>query len=181
VPAGTPNPRSICARKTRVSPVPSVGNSSPAAGLQPTCDLGLSSPRSASNWICSSVTVDASQTVHGSGTGAFSILPSSKPVHLDLKVMGDLVRMRGRGDSGPKLGGAATFSGHCAAAQALSGNGGKWRPLGRRSALYNRGPAAQRMVTPRGLFGANHGEPTVWHPQRIYCPTALSGLTAIWR
>jgi hypothetical protein len=65
-------------------------------------------------------------------------LPSSKPVHLDLKVMGDLVRMRGRGDSGPKLGGAATFSGHCAAAQALSGNGGKWRPLGRRSALYNR-------------------------------------------
>jgi hypothetical protein len=107
----------MCARKTTVSPVPSVGNSSPAAGLQPTCDLGLSNPRSASDWICSSVTVDASQTVHGSGMGAFSILPSSKPVHLDLKVTSDLVRMRGSGDGGPKLGGAAAFSGHSAAAE----------------------------------------------------------------
>jgi hypothetical protein len=44
-------------------------------------------------------------------------LPSSKPVHLVLKVTSDLVRMRGRSGGGPKLGGAATFSGHCATAE----------------------------------------------------------------
>jgi hypothetical protein len=88
----------MCATKTTVSTVPSVGNSSPAAGLQPTCALGLSSPQSASDWIYSSVTVDVSQTVLGSGMGAFSILPSSKPVHLDQKVMSDLVHMRGNGN-----------------------------------------------------------------------------------
>jgi hypothetical protein len=43
-----------------VSPVPSVGNSLPTADLKPTFDLGLSSPRSASDWICSSVTMGAS-------------------------------------------------------------------------------------------------------------------------
>jgi hypothetical protein len=49
--------------------------------------------------------------------GAFSILPSSKPVHLDLKVTSDLVRMRGRGGGRPKLGGSAAFFGHCVAAE----------------------------------------------------------------
>jgi hypothetical protein len=49
--------------------------------------------------------------------GAFSILPSSKPVHLDLKVTIDLVRMRGRGGGRPKLGSAVAFSGHCAAVE----------------------------------------------------------------
>jgi hypothetical protein len=49
--------------------------------------------------------------------GAFSILPSPKPVHLDLKIISDLVRMRGRNGSRPKLGGAATFSVHCAVAE----------------------------------------------------------------
>jgi hypothetical protein len=42
--------------------------------------------------------------------GAFSILPSSKPVHLYLKVTSDLVRMRECGDGGPKLGGTAALS-----------------------------------------------------------------------
>jgi hypothetical protein len=56
---------------------PTVGNSAPAAGLQPTCALGLSSPRFASDWICSSVIVDVSQTVLGSRMDAFSILLSS--------------------------------------------------------------------------------------------------------
>jgi hypothetical protein len=46
--------------------------------------------------------------------GSFSILPSSKSVHLDLKVTSDLVRMRGRGCGRPKLGGATAFSRHCA-------------------------------------------------------------------
>jgi hypothetical protein len=32
-PTGTLNPRLICTRKTTVSPVPSVGNSSPTVGL----------------------------------------------------------------------------------------------------------------------------------------------------
>jgi hypothetical protein len=55
-------------RKMTVTLVPSVRNSSPAAGLQPTCDLGLSSSLSASDWIYSSVTEDVSQTVGGSET-----------------------------------------------------------------------------------------------------------------
>jgi hypothetical protein len=55
--------------------------------------------------------------VGGLGMGAFSILPSSKPVHLDLKVTSNLVRMRGRGGGRPKLGGATTFSGHYAAVE----------------------------------------------------------------
>jgi hypothetical protein len=49
--------------------------------------------------------------------GAFSILPSSKLVHLDLKVMIDLVHMRGRGGGRPKLGSVVAFSGHCAAVE----------------------------------------------------------------
>jgi hypothetical protein len=55
--------------------------------------LGLSNSRSAKAWICSSATVDSSQTVSGSGTGAFSIFPSSKPMDLDLNITRDLVRM----------------------------------------------------------------------------------------
>jgi hypothetical protein len=47
--------------------------------------------------------------VLGSGIAAFSILPSSKPTPLDLKVTSDLVRMRRRGGGGPKLRGALTF------------------------------------------------------------------------
>jgi hypothetical protein len=47
--------------------------------------------------------------VLGSGIDGFSILPSSNPMHLDLKVINDLVRMRGRGGSGSKLGGALAF------------------------------------------------------------------------
>jgi hypothetical protein len=49
--------------------------------------------------------------------GAFSIFPSSKPMHLDLKVTSDLVRMRGHGGGRTKLGGTATFSEHCAVAK----------------------------------------------------------------
>jgi hypothetical protein len=45
---------------------------------------------------------------------------------------------------------------------ALSGNGSKWRPLGREATLYNRDPALQRAAGPRGLSGANFGDPTVW-------------------
>jgi hypothetical protein len=75
--------------------------------------------------------------------GAFSILPSSKPVHLDLKVTSDLVHMRGHGDDTPKLGDHVAFSVHCAVAETLaqSENGSKWRPLGRGSALYKSGPS----------------------------------------
>jgi hypothetical protein len=164
-----PNPRSMCARKTVVSPVPFVGNSSPTAGLQQTCALGLNNLLSASDWIYSLVTLDVSQMVLGSGMGAFSIFPSSKLVHLDLKVTSDLVRFR-RHDSGkPKLGGAVAFSVHCAAAEtlALSGNGSKWRPLGHGSALYNGALVSQGAATPRGLSGVIHDDPTVWRPQRI--------------
>jgi hypothetical protein len=105
----------------------------------------------------------------GSGMGTFSILPLSKPVHLDLKVTSDLVRFRGHDSGKPKLGDAVAFSVHCAAAEtlALSGNGSKWRPLGHGSALYNRAPVSQRAVTPRGLSGVIHDDPTVWRPQRI--------------
>jgi hypothetical protein len=168
----------MCARKTTVSPVPSIGNSSPAADLQPTYALGLNSPWSANNWIYSLVTVDVSQTVLGSGMATFSILPSSKPVHLDLKVTSDLVRMHVHGGGRPKLGGAVAFSVHCAAAEtlALSGNGSKWRPLGRGSTLYNRDPALQWAAVPQGLSDAVHDDPTVWRPQWIYCPTTLSSL-----
>jgi hypothetical protein len=72
--------------------------------------------------------------------GTFSILLSSKPAQLDLKVTSNLVHMRGHGGGRPKLGGVVAFSVHCATAETLSlnGNGSKWRPLGRRSALYNR-------------------------------------------
>jgi hypothetical protein len=71
---------------------------------------------------------------------AFSILPSSKPMHLDLKVTSDLVRMRGHDGDRPKLGGVVAFSMRCAVEEtlALSRNGSKWRPLGHGSALYNR-------------------------------------------
>jgi hypothetical protein len=61
--------------------------------------------------------MDASQTVRGSGTGAFSIFFSSKPTDLDLNSTRYLVHMRGRGGGGPKLGGAAIFSRRCMAAE----------------------------------------------------------------
>jgi hypothetical protein len=98
-------------------------------------------------------------------------LASSNPMHLDLKVTSDFTRMRGRDGGGYKLGGALAF---------LSGNGSKWRPLGREAALYNWDQALQRAAGPRGLSGANFGDPMVWHLQRIFCPTALFGLTATW-
>jgi hypothetical protein len=47
--------------------------------------------------------------VLGSGITTFSILPSSKPMHLDLKVTSYLVRMSGRDGGGPKLSGAFAF------------------------------------------------------------------------
>jgi hypothetical protein len=94
--------------KTTVSPVPSVGNASPVVGLHATYDLGRSSPRSTSDWICSSVTIDVSQTVLRSGIAGFSILASSNLMLLDLKVTSDFTRMRGRGGGGSKLGGALT-------------------------------------------------------------------------
>jgi hypothetical protein len=59
--------------------------------------------------------------------------------------------------------------GAVAATLAQSGNGSKWRPLGRGSALYTRDPALQRAAGPRGLSGAAYGDPTVPRPQRIYC------------
>jgi hypothetical protein len=61
-----------------------------------------------------------------------------------------LVRMRGQGGDIPKLGGVVAFSVHYAVEEtlALSGNGSKWRPLGRGSALYNRAPVSQRAATP---------------------------------
>jgi hypothetical protein len=104
--------------------------------------------------------------------GAFSILPSSKPVHLDLKVTSDLVRMHGHDGDRPKLGGAIAFSMHGAAAEtlALSGNGSKWRPLGRRSALYNQAPVSQRAATPRGLSGVIHGYPMGLAPSTDLLP-----------
>jgi hypothetical protein len=66
--------------------------------------------------------------------GAFSILPSSKLMHLDLKVTSDLVHMGGHGGNKPKLGGVVAFSVLCAAEEtlALSGklemeaSGGPW-------------------------------------------------------
>jgi hypothetical protein len=48
-------------------------------------------------WICSSVTVDGSQTVCGSRIGTFSIFSSLKPIDLDLKTTRVLVCMQGRG------------------------------------------------------------------------------------
>jgi hypothetical protein len=112
----------------------------------------------------------------------FSIFPSSKPVQLDLKVTSDLVRMPGRNGDRPKLSGVVAFYVHCAAEEtlALSGNGSKWRPLGRGSPLYNRAPASQWVATTRGLSGVIHGDPTVWRLKRIYCPMALSGLMNTW-
>jgi hypothetical protein len=53
--------------------------------------------------------VDISHTVLGSKIAGFSILPSSNPMHFDLKVTNDLVRMRGCNDGGPKLGSALAF------------------------------------------------------------------------
>jgi hypothetical protein len=44
-------------------------------------------------------------------------LPSSKPVHLDLKVTSDLVCTCGRVGGRPKLCGVAAFPGHYAAAE----------------------------------------------------------------
>jgi hypothetical protein len=87
-------------------------------------------------------------------------------VHLDLKVTGDLVRMHGRGGGRPKLGGALAFSVHCAAVEtlALSGNGSKWRPLGRGPALYNRDLVLQRAVVLGGLSSTVYDDPTVWRP-----------------
>jgi hypothetical protein len=89
-----------------VSPVPSVGNTSPAASLHPTCDLGRSNPRSTRDWICSSVTDDVSHTGLGSGSVGFSIFAYSNPTLLNLKVTSDFTRMRGHGGGGSKLGGA---------------------------------------------------------------------------
>jgi hypothetical protein len=94
--------------KTTVSPVPSVGNASPAASLHATCDLGRSNPWSTSDWIYSSVTVDVSQIVLGSGIAGFSILACSNLMLLDLKITSDFTRMRGRSGGGSKLGGALT-------------------------------------------------------------------------
>jgi hypothetical protein len=87
-------------------------------------------------------------------------LLSSKPVHLDLKVTSDLVRMRWRGSERPKLGGTTVVFMHCVAAETLDlrGNGRKWRPLGRGSAIYW-DPASQQAAGPRGLSGAVHGDP----------------------
>jgi hypothetical protein len=79
--------------------------------------LGLSSLRVRQRLDLLFLIVDVSQTVLGSGMGAFSILPSSKPEHLDLKVTSDLVRMRGHGGGRPKLDGVAAFSGHYVAAE----------------------------------------------------------------
>jgi hypothetical protein len=126
--------------------------------------------------------MDVSQTVLGSWMGSFCILPCAKPVHMDLKVTCDLVRMRRYGGDRRKLGSTVAFSVHCAVAEtlALSGNGSKWRHLGRRSALYNRAPGSHWAATPRDLSGAIHGDPTIWHHQRIHCPTALCSLTATW-
>jgi hypothetical protein len=85
--------------------------------------------------------------------------------------------------TGPKLGGVVAVSVHCVAAKtlALSGNGSKWRPLGRGSTLHNRAPVSQRAARPRGLSDTIHDDPTVWRPQRVYCPMTLSGLTATWQ
>jgi hypothetical protein len=57
--------------------------------------------------------VDGSQTVHGSGTSAFSIFPFSKLVDLDRNNTRDLVRLRGHGRGGPKLSCAAVLSRRC--------------------------------------------------------------------
>jgi hypothetical protein len=89
--------------------VPLVGNATPSADLHATCNLGRSSPRSTSDWIYSSVTVDVSQIVLGLGIAAFSILASSNPMVLDLKVTSDFTRMRGCGGGGSNLGGALAF------------------------------------------------------------------------
>jgi hypothetical protein len=70
-----------------------LGIFSHAAALQPTSSLGLSNPRVAKAWICSSITMDGSQTVFGAGTCAGSIFSSSTPVDLDLKTTSVLVRM----------------------------------------------------------------------------------------
>jgi hypothetical protein len=56
----------------------------------------------------------------------------------------------------------------------------KWKQveaLGRRAALYNGPPAAQRVDTPQCLFGVNHDDPAAQRLQRIYHSTALFGLT----
>jgi hypothetical protein len=58
------------------------------------------------DWICSSVTVDVSQTVLESGIVGFSILASLNLMLLDLKVTSDFTRMLGHGGGESKLGGA---------------------------------------------------------------------------
>jgi hypothetical protein len=91
---GTPNPRSMCARKVTVSLVPSVGNTSLAASLQPTSYLGFSRPHVAKLWICSSTTVNGSQMLYGGGVRSGAISSSSTPVDLALNTTSDFVHMR---------------------------------------------------------------------------------------
>jgi hypothetical protein len=112
-------------------------NASPTAGLHLTCELGRSSLRSTSDCMCSSVTVDGSQTVLGSGIVGFSILPSSNPMLMDLKVTNDFTCMRGCCDGGSKLDGALTSLNTARRRQTLvlRGNGSKWRPPGPRGGL----------------------------------------------
>jgi hypothetical protein len=110
-------------------------------------------------------------------------LASSNPMLWDLKVTSDFTRMRGRGGGGSKARRRSRFFEHgtVAATLALSRNGSKCRPLGREAALYNQVLALQWASGPRGLSGANFGNPTVWCLQWIFRPTALFGLTATWQ
>jgi hypothetical protein len=88
--------------------------------------------------------------------GAFSILLSSKLLHLVMKVTSDLVCMRKHGSGRPKLGGAVAFSVHYATAKTLapSRNGSKWRSIRRDSRRPN-GLAPSTDLLPNGFFRPN--------------------------
>jgi hypothetical protein len=60
----------------------------------------------------------------------------------------------------------------------LSGNGSKWRPLDRGSALYNQDPMLQQAAGPRGLLVGGLRRPNGPAPSTDLLPAALSGLTA---
>jgi hypothetical protein len=104
--------RSLCAMKTTATPVPLVGNASPAADVHATSALGLNNPRVAKAWIYSSVTTDDSHMVADTSTCAGSIFSSSTPVDLALNTpLVSSFACESAQCGGPKNGGATNLAG----------------------------------------------------------------------
>jgi hypothetical protein len=82
-----------------------LGNYSPAAALHFTSTFGRSSPRTTKAWIFTSVIIDRTHAVYGSGMEAFSAAIPPLGFALDLIVQRVLTRMRKR--SAARGGGAS--------------------------------------------------------------------------